>query len=175
MCINRIEFDRSRRRSLCTSGVATYRVLHRRNFRSIFYQLSIKSFFLSPNKKPRYDEQQTESNVVTSSLSPLSSSPSSESQNLLYSSSLCSGDATTCRLVSDTSSSSPTTSVSMNESFETKSASNEISISCIISHVEPKFKTYSFNPHKRSFQSSWYIDRERLKCSVENDASYSRG
>jgi hypothetical protein len=57
-----------------------------------------KSFFLSSNKKPRSYQQQTESNIVPSSLSSSSSLPSSESQIPLHSSSLYSGDASTCGL-----------------------------------------------------------------------------
>jgi hypothetical protein len=85
-------------------------------------------FFLSSTKNPRNNEEQTESNVIISS-----SFSSNESENLisLLSAFSCFGDQTTCDLVSDTSLCSLTTSVSLNESFETKSAPNDISTSCI--------------------------------------------
>jgi len=130
---------------------------------------TIESFFLSSSKKPRNDEEQTESNVIIScSLS------SPESQNLLPPSfsSLCFGDQDTCDLISDTSSSSLTVSVSMNESFEAKSAPNDISASCIDSPIQPKLTSYPLNHQKRSFQSNWYIDRKWLEYSVQNDACY---
>ncbi|CAF4942929.1 unnamed protein product [Rotaria sp. Silwood1] len=118
---------------------------------------TIESFFLSTTKKPRNNEGQTESNVIISS-----SLSSTESENVIspVSASSCSGDQTTCDLVSDTSSSSLTTLVSLNESFEAKSAPNDISTSCIDPPVQPKLTTYPLNHQKRSFQSSWYIDRD---------------
>ena len=60
----------------------------------------------------------------------------------------------------------------MNESFETKSVPSDISKSCIDSPVQPKLTSYPLNHQKRSFQSSWYIDRQWLEYSVQNDACY---
>jgi len=68
-----------------------------------------ESFFHSSNKTPRYDEQQTESNIILSSSSD-------------------SADQVTCDLVSDTSSYSLPISASLNESFEKKSLPNDIRI-----------------------------------------------
>ncbi|CAF1143733.1 unnamed protein product, partial [Rotaria sordida] len=82
------------------------------------------------------------------------------------------GDQTTCDLVSDTSSSSLTALVSLNESFEAKSAPNDISTSCIDPPVQPKLTAYPLNHQKRSFQSSWFIDRQWLEYSVQKDACY---
>jgi len=131
---------------------------------------TIESFFLSSNKKPRNDEEQTESSVIISTSLLLS-----EAENLLPPSSvssLCSGDQATRDLVSDTSTSSITTSDSLNQSFEAKSAPNDISTSCIDSAAQPKLVTYPLNHQKRSFQSSWYIDRPWLEYSIQNDKCY---
>ena len=71
----------------------------------------IESFFLFSNKKPRNNEKQIESNVI------ISSSLSSRSQILFLSpppSYLCFEDRSTCDLVSDTSSFSLKTFVSLN-------------------------------------------------------------
>jgi hypothetical protein len=65
---------------------------------------TIESFFISSNKKPRNDEEQTELNMIISTSLSLS-----EAENLLpppLDPSLSTGDQTTCDLVSNTSSSS---------------------------------------------------------------------
>jgi hypothetical protein len=96
---------------------------------------TIESFFISSNKNPRNVEEQTESNVIIST-----SLSSSEAENLLPPPSvpsLSTGDQTTCDLVSNTSSSSLSTSISLNERFEAKSAPNDISVSCCESPVQP--------------------------------------
>ena len=129
---------------------------------------NIESFFLSTTKKSRNDEEQTQSSISISS-----SSPSSEAQNPLSSPiNSCSSEQTSCALVSDTSSSSLTTSISLNESFEAKSVPSDISTSCADSPAQPKLTKYPTNHQKRSFQSSWYIERKWLEYSVENDACY---
>ncbi|CAF4860937.1 unnamed protein product [Rotaria socialis] len=89
--------------------------------------------------------------IISSSLSI-----STESENPFFSLSVssCCGDQTTCDLISDTSSSSLATSVSLNESFEAKSGLNDISTSCIDPPVQPKLATYPLNHRKCSFQSS---------------------
>ncbi|CAF3399088.1 unnamed protein product [Rotaria socialis] len=107
--------------------------------------------------------------IISSSLSI-----STESENPFFSLSVssCCGDQTTCDLISDTSSSSLATSVSLNESFEAKSGLNDISTSCIDPPVQPKLATYPLNHRKCSFQSSWYIDRQWLENSIQKDACY---
>ena len=129
---------------------------------------NIESFFLSSTKKSRNDEEQTQSNISISS-----SSPSSLAQNLLSSPiDSCSGDQTSHAIVSDTSSSSLATSISLNGSFEAKSIPNDISTSCADSPAQPKLTKYPVNHQKRSFQSGWYIEKKWLEYSVENDACY---
>ena len=111
--------------------------------------MELSSLFFSSNKNPRNDEheQQKESEIVNSS-----SLSSSDCQNLPSSS--FSVQQSTYDIVSDTSSSSLSTSISLNESFETNSIPNDISASCNVPPVQPKLSNYPINSQKRSFQSS---------------------
>jgi hypothetical protein len=128
---------------------------------------SIESFFLSSNKKSRNDDQEAETNVISTS------SPStSERQDPLPIPSLHSDDQIMSDITSDTSSSSLSTSFSLNESFGRKSVPNDISTSCHDLPVQPIMKIYPLNNQKRSFQSSWYKDRIWLEYSVLNDTCY---
>jgi len=87
---------------------------------------TIESILLSSTKTPPNNKQPTESNTIISSTL---SSTESESPISPLSASSCSGDQTKYNIVSETSLSSFATPLSLNESFEAKFASNDISIS----------------------------------------------
>jgi hypothetical protein len=89
---------------------------------------------------------------------------SSEFQNLSFSSSSFTGDQTTFDLAFNTSSSSRTNSICLNQSVQEKSILNDISTSCNDSPIQPKVTIYLINHRKHSFEPNLYSDNMINPC-----------
>jgi Domain of unknown function (DUF4371) len=140
---------------------------------------TIEAYFLGRHKKPRHDQEQTETNAIDSFAIP-SIEPDPVSVILSIESDPVSAndvvseyaDQAAVDLISDTSSSSLSTSVGLNESCESKPVPDDISKSHRDVPAQPRLKCFPVNSQHRSFQPNWYVDREWLEYSIQNDACY---